>query len=114
GVEVGRAGGGGGKEGGRGDYGVHLTGGAIEDVGAPTDRRLARAVEEQIDGEVVLEDADAGRGAHRLAQPPDDLVPGRIQGGQDAPLGGATLLAEIIPPALGVFPPLDVGPPGGA
>src|SRR5262249_26318837 len=70
------------------------------------------AAGEQSAGAVVLEDADAGRGAHRLAQRPDDLVPGCIQGVQDAPLGVATLLAEIIGPALGVSPPVEVDPQG--
>ena len=50
-----------------------------------------------------------GCGAHGLAERADDLVPGRVEGVQDAALRVAALLAEVVLPVLGVAAEVEVG-----
>ena len=56
---------------------------------------------------MVLEDADPRSGANRVAERADDLVPGGVERVQDATLGMAALLAEVVRPALGVLPSVE-------
>ena len=59
---------------------------------------------------MVLEDLDVRLGAHRLAERADDLAPGGVGGVQDAPLGVAALLAEVVLAVLRVAAAVEVRP----
>src|SRR5206468_12188763 len=85
----------------------HPTRLAVEHVGAPADGALA-ALEEEVAGEVALVDGDVRRGAHRLAEGPDHLAPGRVGGVQDAPLGVPALAPEVVLVVVGVAAQVEV------
>ena len=109
GVEVDLAGAAGGEQGRRGEEGVHAAAAAVQHVGAPdavvpvADRPAQARLEDQVDRDVVLEDADPGVRPAALDQALLDLPPRRVLGVQDAPARVAALHAEVVPgPGLGV------------
>jgi hypothetical protein len=86
---------------------VHLPCLAVEHVGAPAGKR-APALEQQIDGQVVLSDDDARLGARRLAERANDLAPGRVERVQDAPFGVAALQPEVVLAIFGIAAQVEV------
>ena len=82
---------------------VDVAGGAIEHVRSPADGGVARVIDQQVDREMVLENAYLRRGAHRFGEGADDLVSGGVERVQDASLRVTALLPEVVRPALAVL-----------
>src|SRR5262249_17711712 len=87
---------------------MDLARGAIEDVGAPAVGLAPVVRDQEIDGEVVLVDRDAGVRPHGLRERADDLVPGRVERVEDAPVRMAPFAAEVVLDVLLIAVPADV------